>query len=167
MTSRLSFYLSWVVSICFWISIAGCSSSRRFVPPPDLPDDHTHVPACPQNVETEILWDGFKRQMVQPGADLFDFSRWIRKATGCSKEAFNANAYDEVANSSWFTNRNFFEPLESEEVLRGPNTVDGPDQSQGWTVIRAKTVGVTPGFTIRDSRGDSYVINLILLATTG
>ncbi len=160
MTGKLFFNLSWVINLCIWIGITGCSGSRRFVPPPNLQDDRAHVPVCPHNIETEILWDGFKRQMIQPGADLLDFSRWIRKVTGSSKEAFNANAFDEVANSSWFTNRNFVAPLKPDEVLRGPNTVDGPDQSQGWTVVRAKTVGVTPGFTIRDSRGDSYVIKL-------
>lgn len=160
MTSKSFNYLPWVFSLLVWVGIAGCSSSHRFVPPPELPDDRTHVPNCPENTDTHILWDGFQRQMVQPGVDLLDFSRWIRKATGSSKEAFNASALDEVVNSSWFTNRNFIEPLRPEEVLAGPNTVDGPDQSQGWTVIRAKTVGVTPGFTIRDTRGDSYVIKL-------
>lgn len=152
--------MAWVFCFCCWLSVLGCSSSRRFTPPLDLPDDRSHVPVCPKEVDTHILWDGFKRQMIQPSADLFDFSRWIRKATGSSKEAFNANEFDEVENSSWFTNRNFISSLIPEDVSRGPNTVDGPDQSQGWTIIRAKTVGVTPGFTIRDSRGDSYVIKL-------
>ncbi len=160
MTNRRANYMMSAIFVCLWLSLTGCSSSHRFVPPQDLPDDREHVPVCPENLETHILWDGFQRQMVQPGADALDFSRWIRKAVGAPKEALNADAFDEVANSSWFTNRNSTFPLSPEEVFRGPNTVDGPDQTQGWTIIRAKTVGVTPGFTIRDSRGDSYVIKL-------
>lgn len=146
----------WFISI--GLGIAGCATTTRFIPPTPLPDDRAHLPVCPEDTETHILWDGYKRQMVQPGADLFDISRWFRKALGIPKEAMNADAFDEVRNSSWFTNRNFVAPLSPAEVARGPNTVNGPDQSQGWTIIRAKTVGVTPGFTIRDSRGDSYVI---------
>lgn len=146
--------------LCIGLCAVSCASSRRFVPPPELPDDRVHVPDCPEETETHILWDGFQRQMIQPGADLLDISRWLRKAAGASKEAYNTNAFDEVKNSSWFTNRNLVAPLEPSEVFRGPNTVDGPDQSLGWTVIRAKTVGVTPGFSIRDSRGDTYVVKL-------
>ena len=44
-----------------------------------------------------------------------------------------------------------------EELVRGPNRSAGPDRSQPWTVIAAKTEGVTPGFTIRDGRGDLMV----------
>lgn len=160
MTRRYAYRIGSLIGLCIWLGLAGCASSRRFIPPPPLPDDRTDVPVCPEEVDTDILWDGFQRQMIQPGADLFDFSRWMRKAVGAPKEALNANALDEVDNSSWFTNRNFTSPMEPAAVLRGPNTVDGPDQSGGWTVIRAKTVGVTPGFTIRDTRGDSYVIKL-------
>lgn len=44
------------------------------------------------------------------------------------------------------------------ELVRGPNRSSGPDRSQPWSVIAAKTEGVTPGFTIRDGQGDVYFI---------
>jgi len=45
-----------------------------------------------------------------------------------------------------------------EEIVRGPNQGVGPDTSSTWTIISAKAEGVTPRFTIIDSRGDRYVI---------
>ncbi len=149
-----------VLALITTLNVFGCASSRRFVPPPQVPDDRAHIPVCPKEIEAHIMWDGFKRQMIQPGADLLDFSRWLRKATGNSKEAYNLNAFDEIENSSWFTNRNVVSPLSLNSIAKGPNTVDGPDQSNGWTIVRAKTLGITPGFNIKDSRGDTYVIKL-------
>jgi hypothetical protein len=43
-------------------------------------------------------------------------------------------------------------------VARGPVTADGPDRSVPWRVTRAKTQGVTPGFNVKDGRGDTYVV---------
>lgn len=160
MKTRICILSFWYLVLCIGIGLSGCSTSRHFVPSIELPDDRAHVAVCPRIVDSPIMWDGFKRQMIQPGADLFDISRWLRKIAGSSKEALNANAFDEVDNSSWFTNRNSIVSMGLESITRGPNTVEGPDQSQGWTVIRAKTVGVTPGFSIRDGRGDTYVIKL-------
>ena len=45
------------------------------------------------------------------------------------------------------------------EVLRGPDTVDGP-ASGIWTVTGRPDAGLTPKFTIRDARGDTYLIKL-------
>ena len=62
--------------------------------------------------------------------------------------AANLNALDEAPNSSWFTNRIGLFPMTPEQVARGPIMEAGPDTSSTWTVVDAKTEGVTPGFTI-------------------
>ena len=66
--------------------------------------------------------------------------------------AQNVNTIDEVPESNWFTNRILARPLSLEEALRGPVTDPGPAPGP-MTVLRAKLVGVTPGFTGRDSAG--------------
>jgi hypothetical protein len=48
--------------------------------------------------------------------------------------------------------------LTPDQIRRGPLQGTGPDLSQPLTVVAGKTQGVTPGFTIQDSRGDRYVI---------
>ncbi|HXE80856.1 MAG TPA: hypothetical protein VNK41_08910 [Vicinamibacterales bacterium] len=66
--------------------------------------------------------------------------------------AQNVNTVDEVPDGPWFQNRLGRETLTVEDITRGPNTTNGPAPGT-WTVIAAKTDGVTPGFTIRDPAG--------------
>ena len=72
--------------------------------------------------------------------------------------AQNVNSIDEVPDSSWFTNRIYAKPLSIEELRRGPNTIDGPAPGP-WTVIKPKTSGVAPGFTIRDEKGEVWFLS--------
>ena len=67
------------------------------------------------------------------------------------------NTVDEVPDSNWFTNRILARPLSLEEALRGPVTNPGPAPGP-MTVLRAKPVGVTPGFTGQDSAGVTWFI---------
>jgi hypothetical protein len=70
----------------------------------------------------------------------------------------NVNTLGEVPNSSWFTNRMSQRVMSVDELVRGPNRGEGPDLSSPWTIVGAKTEGVTPGFRIQDGRGDVYFI---------
>jgi hypothetical protein len=72
--------------------------------------------------------------------------------------AMNVNTMDEVPNSSWFQNRHGMVRMSVADLVQGPNTSNGPSTEQPWVVIAAKTEGITPGFRIRDSRGDVYFI---------
>ena len=74
--------------------------------------------------------------------------------------AQNINTLGEVPDSSWFTNRMSRRVMTIDELVRGPDRGEGPDLSQTWVIIGAKTEGVTPGFRIRDGRGDVYFIKL-------
>ncbi len=74
------------------------------------------------------------------------------------QEALNTNNFDEVADSTWFTNRLGRNPMSLEELRRGPNRSAGPDPKGPWTLVSAKSAGVSPGMVIEDQRGDKYVI---------
>jgi hypothetical protein len=71
--------------------------------------------------------------------------------------ARNLNTVDEVPDSSWFTNRAGRVPLTPADVARGPDTTDGPAPGP-WTVTSAKSDGVTPGFTIKDTAGTRWFL---------
>jgi len=77
---------------------------------------------------------------------------------GGSIQAANLNTLGEVPDSSWFENRMSLRVMTVEELVRGPNQSDGPDMSEPWTIVGAKTAGITPGFRIVDARGDLYFI---------
>jgi hypothetical protein len=73
--------------------------------------------------------------------------------------AQNVNTIDEVPDSSWFTNRIYSQAMSVEEVVKGPNTTTGPAAGT-WTIIRAKTAGTAPGFTVRDEAGNVWFISM-------
>ena len=73
--------------------------------------------------------------------------------------ALNVNTLGEVPDSSWFTNRLGQRGMTVVEVARGPDTVDGPAPGV-WTVTGRPEAGITPKFTIRDARGETYLIKL-------
>ena len=93
-------------------------------------------------------------------SDYYDFIQNSFKKPGdrTPKTAVNINTLGEVPDSSWFQNRHGVTRMSLEDLVRGPNTGSGPSMDQPWAVIGAKTEGVTPGFRIRDSRGDQYFI---------
>jgi hypothetical protein len=74
-------------------------------------------------------------------------------------KAQNINTIDEVPDSGWFTNRIYAKPLTATEVGRGSTTSDGPAPGK-WTLIRAKSAGTAPGFTIRDDKNETWFITL-------
>jgi hypothetical protein len=121
----------------------------RDIPPPEERDPHLIASTC-----RAALWRPIDR-FFHPG-------RFVRRAGtifGGDRvpPAANVNALDEVPSSTWFTNRIGLRPWSPEQVARGPGG-EGPDRSEKWLVIGAKIGGVTPGFRIRDARGDLYLI---------
>ena len=73
--------------------------------------------------------------------------------------AVNVNTLGEVPDSSWFTNRIGTRDMAIDEVLRGPDTIDGPAPGP-WEVIGHPTAGITPKFAIRDANGVVFMIKL-------
>lgn len=73
--------------------------------------------------------------------------------------AWNANAWDEVPDSSWYTNRNHLHAMTPDDTARGANRGPGPDLSRPLVVLEGKTVGTSFGFgRTRDSTGRTYFI---------
>ena len=71
--------------------------------------------------------------------------------------ALNVNTLGEVPDSSWFTNRLGRFDMTVAELLRGPDQVDGPAAGV-WELTGRPVAGLTPKFTIRDARGDTYML---------
>lgn len=77
------------------------------------------------------------------------------KPTGV--RAKNVNTIDEVPDSSWFTNRIGTTPVTAEQIARGPIVGAPPDPSK-WVLIREKTAGAHPGFTVKDAKGETWFL---------
>jgi hypothetical protein len=118
----------------------------------------------PEFYEPGIIPTAFNANVSGPFSRFFHPGRVIRWLGGGdrARTAADVNALDEVPNSTWFTNRLGLHGISDEELRGGPATgtplVDGPDRSQPWLIIGAKTAGVTPGFRIKDGRGDIWLL---------
>jgi hypothetical protein len=108
---------------------------------------------APKEYESSFAWDAADNSLFRPPADLFRMRR--------AKAARNVNAFDEVADSSWFINRIGTKPMSEEEVEQGfckPGpSLDptGPDGS--WLIDHGKDNGANPGFRVK-SDGTKYMM---------
>src|ERR1700761_5512066 len=93
---------------------------------------------------------------VQDINGIYDFVYHSAKyKTPPATPGLGINTLGEVPDSSWFTNR---PPLTREELQQGARVHGGPQPP--FTVVAAKTEGVTPGFRIKDGRGFIYFIKV-------
>ena len=115
-------------------------------------------------LDDPVWLDDDMRSIAQPVKhDLSKSYEFVANTFGETARSFgpalNVNTVGEVPDSSWFTNRIGQRDMSVEDVLRGPNTVDGPARGR-WLVTGRPDEGLTPKFTIRDERGDTYMIKL-------
>ncbi|MFC1650733.1 hypothetical protein ACFL2X_04120 [Candidatus Latescibacterota bacterium] len=143
-----------IINLLFSLS---CSSRRTFRLPDEMPDDTRHI-FPPEEKNISLYKEIVDVMVLLPIDHIFDFSRHLRKLAGKPKQALNVDAYDEVQNSSWFTNRNEAKKMSIDEIIQGSDTGEGPNLSGLWTITRAKLQGVMPGFQIKDSEGIEYLI---------
>ncbi len=143
------------MAIITLIGIIGCGPSRHLTSQDIrwVDDDRYRVPQPPQKRDPNYTWDYFHRSFFYP---VDRFLNPLRRLG--SNDAANTNALGEVPDSSWYTNRHAHKRMTVSELVRGPNRGTGPDTSDVWTIVRSKTQGVTPGFDIRDQKGNVYVI---------
>jgi hypothetical protein len=68
------------------------------------------------------------------------------------------NTLGEPMDGAWYEKRHYYRPMTIEELVRGPGNESSPDTSGPWTVVKAKSEGVTPGFEFIDARKRRYVL---------
>ncbi len=105
----------------------------------------------------------------RPVSELFAivYNSWCRhlspeyKALGAADHgALNVNAWDEVPDSAWFSNRMGTASITFEDILGG---LEGePPRSGKWTIIRVNDEGYTPKLDILDPAGRKYVLKFDL-----
>jgi hypothetical protein len=141
MSSRIFVIVIWLLTTSTF------ASAQKFLPddPLTVDDDRLVDAGAPRHRGLSEYYDFFQHTFETPG----DLQR---------SGALNANTLGEVPDSSWFQNRHGRRRMTIDDLVRGPNTGDGPSQDGLWTVTDAKTEGITPGFRIRDARGDAYLI---------
>ena len=111
------------------------------------------------------IWREDDMRNIPPVAE-FDLSKsyeFVNETFGETVKShgpsLNVNTLGEVPDSSWFTNRLGQHEMTIDEIVRGPNQVDGPAPGV-WHITGRPDSGITPKFTVKDARGDTYLIKL-------
>jgi hypothetical protein len=139
----------WTVAAAAVLALtARTGAAQRFLPDDPLTrdEDTLDVPQ-PKPVELSTIYDVIARTFKG-------------RPSGKVRPAANVNTLGEVPDSSWFTNRMGARVSSLEDLRRGPDRLSGPDLTPPVTVVAAKSGGITPGFTIRDARGDVFFVKL-------
>jgi hypothetical protein len=122
------------------------AQTRRF-----FPDDPIWREPMTQDVksaaryEPDLAYQTIENLFASPGDPVL------------GQRAKNINTVDQVPDGPYFVNRAGRMPLTPAIVARAANTSDGPAPGK-WTVVSAKSDGITPGFTIRDSADQLWFI---------
>ncbi len=108
--------------------------------------DPEHVACAPEPYVSPLAWDAADNTIFRPLTRVF--------AVDPAGDAPNVNAFDEVPDSAWFTNRLGKAKPSREELLRGACTgdvlLDGGAVAPGsWVIDQGKPNGATPGFRIK------------------
>jgi hypothetical protein len=115
-------------------------------------------PTAPKATDTSYYYDLVEHSALRPVARALDPVRGVRKLTGNPRQALNVDADDQVRlPSTWWQPRVGYHPVSVERMLHGPGPGTGPAPGK-IKVTSAKTQGVTPGFFIKDSRGDRFLL---------
>lgn len=108
-------------------------------------DDAHHVSCAPEPYVSPLAWDGIDNSIFRPLVEVF--------AVDPGGEAVNANSFDEVADSAWFTNRLGVRELSRDELKAGAcqpsELLDGETASEGaWLIDKGKVNGASLGFRV-------------------
>ena len=108
--------------------------------------DANHVSCAPEPYVSPLAWDAADNTFFRPISKIF--------AVDPPKEARNVNAFDEVPDSAWFTNRIGKRKIPLDELVRGACKVDDmldPDSAKPgeYVIDQGKPNGASPGFRVK------------------
>jgi hypothetical protein len=147
-----------MLSTFLFLSALAVATSRSAVAADAPPDSAAgKKEKMPKKQEYSYIYDVFNHSLVRPITRVTDWPRLGRQATGNKREAANVDEHDQVRlPSTWWQPRIGYHAM-SVERLREASGTTGPAPGR-WKIVQAKSQGVTPGFQIKDSKGDRFLI---------
>jgi hypothetical protein len=131
-----------------------CGSTLPTQVQPEQPlwSDPDQRPFSPKPAEyySPFTWDAADQTLFRPLTRLF--------AVDPGGESANVNAFDEVPDSSWFTNRSGRYAMSPEQVAEAACQTPPLSTSVPWWVTGAKPDGFNPGFILRGPDDRRYLV---------
>jgi len=101
--------------------------------------------------KVDDIYDFLDNSYVTPG-------REGKAAKRAPRPALDVNTLGEVPDNAWYTNRHAFKRMSIDELRRGPGNTTPPAPAGGWSIVGAKSDGITPGFIIEDQNKNRYLL---------
>ena len=112
----------------------------------------------PPDAPLSYYYDALEQSLTRPITRALDLSLLVRKLGGGRREAADLDPQDRVLlPSTWWQPRIGFKPVSVEAMLTGAGPGTGPAPGP-WTVVSAKSEGVSKGFTAEDSTGARFAV---------
>lgn len=108
--------------------------------------------------EVTLYKDAFDQVAYSEGMNQLDLGRWGRRITHKTIPSAGINVFDEVPDSSFFTNRHARQRLSAVDLEKGSYVAEGPDLSKPLTVLGAEQQGAHYGFLVEDAQKDKYIL---------
>ena len=102
---------------------------------------------------------GVKSRKLSDYYDLVENSYGKRGEHGTPQKGIPArdvNTLGEPLDGAWYTHRHYWEPMTIEQLQLGAGGKNPPSESGQWTIVSAKSEGISPGFEMMDSKNDRY-----------
>jgi hypothetical protein len=104
---------------------------------------------------------GVKNRKLNDYYDLVENSfkkRGERNGKGVTIRARDVNTLGEPMDGAWYVRRHYWNPMTDEQLQLGIGGKNPPSADGPWTVVSAKSEGITPGFVMKDSKNDEYFV---------
>jgi hypothetical protein len=104
---------------------------------------------------------GVKNRKLNDYYDLLENSfkkRGERNGKGVNIRARDLNTLGEPMDGAWYTHRHYWNPMTDDQLQLGIGGKNPPSADGPWTVVSAKSEGISPGFVMRDSKNDEYFV---------
>lgn len=108
--------------------------------------------------ETGLYRDLFDQNFYYEGTNFLHLERLYRALFRKKMRSANVNVFDEIADSTFFTNRHGRARLSLREIGQGYRETEGPSSNGELSVVRGKFEGLHPGFFVRDKEGEEYLL---------
>lgn len=108
--------------------------------------------------ESGLYKDVFDQNIYYEGTQYLHLERLYRDLFGIRHRALNVNRFDEVPDSSFFTNRHGRQSLSGQDLKKGAFVKGPPGGNEKLTIYKGKFEGITPGFFIKDSNGGKFLL---------
>lgn len=136
----------------YFLLLAACTGAQ----PRFFADDPLEREPAPRNVDKVLsrklsdYYDLFSHQFGKTGERQPKSGPPIRAIA-------SVNTLGEPMDGAWYVKRHYYRRMSAEELRRGPGNAN-PPAGKKWTVVGAKSEGITPGFTILDEKKQRYFI---------